>query len=67
MKIVLVDMETKKLRDHMGYCPLRSENFCQVFNIVNSCFSNRVNAVTQPGYANGIQFLNEEDFTKLLR
>lgn len=46
MQVVLVHMEAKKFGDHVGHCPLGSENLCQVFNVVNGCLSNRINAVT---------------------
>ena len=50
----------------MCHCPLRPEDLSQQLYIGDCSLSNRINAITQPGYAYSVELLYKEYFAKLL-
>ena len=65
MEVVLVNMQAEKLGDDIGNCPLGSENLCQLLDIIDGCFSDRKDAVAEPGDTDGVQFLDKESLPEL--
>jgi hypothetical protein len=65
MEVVVVAFEFEQMSEHVSLSPVRPKKFGQLFDIVDSRNSDRINVVIQPLDADWCKLFSEKCFSKL--